>query len=177
LPNPSKKASAVLGVATAYAKRGDKILASKIAAQIDLTPAEDWHGMKRSERFNYRQPQTWGVYYDAGPGFTLASAIAAGERAAEVAAAAMAFAQAIELQPETSYLDAFKRDAVDVVQALARAHAAYGDVDGALAWVTKLGSDAKLTADYDEVWFDVKRRIHALIGVAQGIVDRTGNKK
>jgi hypothetical protein len=97
------------------------------------------------------------------------------ERAAEVAASAMALAQALGQQPAESYAILFSDiNAEEVTQALARAHAASGDVNEALIWAKRIGSSDKIKArDDHETRWAVERRIHALIGVAEGILDRS----
>ena len=96
------------------------------------------------------------------------------ERTAEVAAAAMAFAQAIGQVPDQSYAILFKEvNAKEVTQALARSHAATGGTKDAIAWAKQIGSSAKIGSDEkSDVAWAVEQRIHALIGVAEGMLER-----
>jgi tetratricopeptide (TPR) repeat protein len=175
-PNPSKKAAAILKVATAYANSGDHKAAADVAARIDLTPADEMRvRLFGKERFNYKLPSTWGVRYDDSIGFTMLSHQMSSERSAEVAAAAMTLAQALREKPAESYAVLFNAINTDeIIRALARAHAASGNANEALAWAKKIGSSSKAKPhDNDEMWA-VERRIHALIAVAEGILERSG---
>jgi tetratricopeptide (TPR) repeat protein len=171
--NPSTRATAMLMVATAHAKLGDRKIASDVAAQIELIHKDRFPAFAEKERFDYRLPGTWGVCYDEGPGFTMASHQMSIRRTAELAAAAMAFTQAMGQRPTQSYATLFNDVYAEVTQALARSHAASGDVKEALAWAKEIGSSAKINGKDDRVSWAVEQRIHALIGVAEGILDRT----
>jgi hypothetical protein len=173
--NPSRKAAAALRVATAYAGSGAPEVAAAVADRIQLTHRSD---LRRAlpggdnGGLDYCRPATWGALYDARDFFTMASYQMAVERAAEVAAAAMGLAQALGRTPTPSYEAAFGGiNADDVVRALGRAHAAHGDPLDAIAWARRIGrGDGPVTANEDRR--AVERRIHALIGVAEGILDR-----
>src|SRR5262249_20941692 len=95
-------------------------------------------------------------------------------RAGQVAAAAMELAQALGRKPEQSYAVLFDEFmAEEVVRALARTHAACGDPNQALAWAKQIGRSDNVKAKDDfEASGAVERRIHTLIGVAEGILDR-----
>jgi hypothetical protein len=164
--NPSKRAGAILTVATAHAKQHDRKLAVAVAAQIELA------------QFDYRLPRTWGINYDAKPYFTVTSYEMSLQRTAEVAAAAMAFAQAIGQLPDQSYATLFNVNASEVTQTLARSHAATGDAKEAIAWAKQIGSGAKIGGDdKTDIRSAVEQRIHALIGVAEGMLERAGPAK
>ncbi len=198
IDNPSRKASAILKVATAYAKSGDRKTATDLAARIELTNHDDSLGILGiKERFDYRLPRSWGICYDARSFSTMASIQMWNQRAAEVAAAAMTFSQALGQKPAQSYAVLFNDiDTQEVIRALARAQAASSAPNEDLSWANNIGSNGKDWAalviavqgslswaeqisrsgkvnvnDYRHDWA-VERRLHALIGVAEGILDR-----
>lgn len=163
--NPSRKATAMLKVATAHAKSGDRKSAEDVAARIKLTENDDFLGFFKKKEFDYRLPSSWGVVYEAGPGFTIQSYLASVERAVEVATAAMTLSLALGRHPDQSYAVLFNEIRVEeVIESLARAHAQSGNGSDALAWAKEIGSSGK-----------VKSEIHALIGVAEGTLDRSKN--
>jgi hypothetical protein len=174
--NPSRKATSTLKVAIAQAKSGDRKSAADAAARIELVSNSVWP-FGEKVRFDFRRPQTWGVRYGAGFATTNALSQRNDELAAEVAAAAMTLAQTIDQQPEESYAILFA-DIIteEVIQALARAQAAAGDPRAALAWARQIGSSDKVKSvdDFESLW-PVLQRIHALIGVAEGVLDRSSN--
>jgi hypothetical protein len=173
IPNPSRKAAAILKVATAYAKSGDRKTAAAVAARIELTQRDG--DRRQGNRFDYRLPQSWGVSYDAGRAFTMTSARLATQRAEEVAVAAMGLAQALGQRPTQSYAVLFNDISVEeVTLALARTHAFLGDPSDALTWARQIGSSDKVKPKDDRhTCWAVERRIYALIGVAEGILDRS----
>jgi tetratricopeptide (TPR) repeat protein len=175
-PNPSKKAVAILKVATVYANSGNHKAAAAVAGKIELTSANELVPIRGNERFNYRVPRSWGVRYDDSNFFTMLSHHMSSQRAAEVAAAAMTLAQAFGEKPAESYAVLFNEiNTEEIIRALARAHAASGDANEALAWAKKIGSDSKADSkDVEHAWA-VKRRIQALVGVAQGILERSSD--
>lgn len=178
IDNPSRKATAILKVATAHATSGDQRKAKEVAVRIELTHAETLLSNRAKYRFDYRLPRTWGVCYDLGLGFTMSSYFASRRRAADVAAAAITLAIALGQKPAESYAVLFNEvNAEEVTRALARAHAASGDPSEALAWAKQIGSGGKVKSDDDlQIRFAVERRIHALVGVAEGILDRSRPK-
>ena len=174
--NPSRKATAILKVATAQAKAGDRKAAAETAAQIKLTHRSEMRKLLNvnESAFDYRRPQSWGDNYDAHDFFTMSSHMGTVGRTAEVAAAAMELAQALENKPAQSYADLFKEFNSDqVTQSLARTHATFGDVKEAIAWAKQIGSgDIIPIEDKNHVSWAVQQRIHALLGVAEGMIDR-----
>jgi tetratricopeptide (TPR) repeat protein len=173
--NPSRKAAAILRVASAHAKSGDRKTAADIAARIELAP-RDWLLEVRKERFVYRDPRTWGVRYEDTGFSTNGSRRWSSQRAAEVAAAAMTLAQALGDKPSQSYAILFNQiNTEEITRALARAHAASGDANEALAWAKQIGSSGKANPDDDRQAWAVQRRIHALVGIAEGILDRSSH--
>lgn len=179
IDNPSSKATAILRVATAYAQAGDRKIAGDVAARVELTAKDRFPGLIGKQRFDYRRPLTWGVCYGAGAAFTMSSIHLANQDAAEVAAAAMTLAQELGQQPATSYAVSFKDINTEVViQALARSHAASGDVTAALNWARQIGQNRRVPSedDFTTLWA-VEQRIHALIGVAEGILCRSGEEQ
>ncbi|MBI3861163.1 MAG: hypothetical protein HY290_04635 [Planctomycetia bacterium] len=92
---------------------------------------------------------------------------------------ALTLAQMLEQQPADTYAILFK-DIIheEVVQALARAHAASGDADQARAWAEQIGSNGRIQSDEDhETLRAVQQRIFALIGIAEGMLDRTDDSR
>jgi tetratricopeptide (TPR) repeat protein len=134
--NPSRKAAAVLKVAAAHAKAGDRNKASEIAARIKLTHrSETLKSLLtgHEEGFDYRRPESWGENYDAHDSFTMASHRLSVQRTAEVAAAAMELAQSLPLQPSQSFAALFNDiNMEEVIQSLARTHATFGDPNDVL---------------------------------------------
>jgi tetratricopeptide (TPR) repeat protein len=175
-PNPSKRAAAILKVAKAHAHLGDYKTAAAVADRIELTPANELLRIRRDEQFNYRLPRSWGVRYDDSNFFTMLSHHMSSDRAAEVAAAAMTLAQTLREKPNESYAILFNDiNTEEIIRALARAHAASGDPSEALAWAKKIGSNRKADSDDDKHAWAVQRRIHALVGVAEGLLERSGD--
>jgi hypothetical protein len=136
MDNPSRKAAAMLKVATAHAKSGGRRRAAEVAARIELTDrgGDLLPQIFQKQRFDYRLPRTWGVPYDEGFSFTIGSYLISVKRAQEVAGAAMALAQALGQQPAQSYAILFDDIQGEITGALARAHAACGQTREALAW-------------------------------------------
>jgi hypothetical protein len=175
-PNPSKRAAAILKVATAYANLGDSKTAAAVAGRIELTPADELRVQPLGKkRFNYKLPTTWGDRYDESNFSTMLSHRMSSERAADVAGAAMTLAQALGDKPAESYAVLFDDiNTEEIIRALARSHAASGDANVALAWAKKIGCGNKAKSDdHDHAWA-VERRINALIGVAEGLLERSG---
>ena len=174
IPNPSKKALALLKIATAYVKRNDKETAKAIAAQIRVVARPFGFAEARSHEFDYRRPETWGYLYE--PSFTMTSHYWTVEVAGDLAAAAMTFTQSLGERPSEPYAEKFKEIPWPaVVQAIARAHAAGGDARETLAWASRIGSDKKIASPDDrDTRVGVQQRIYALIGVAQGMLDFKG---
>jgi hypothetical protein len=176
--NASRKAAAILKVAIAHARSRDRRAAAAVAAGIELTQRdrEQLPEILGKNAFHYRLPHSWGVCYDSGLAFTLGSHRMAVERAADVAEKAMKLYQVLGERPGKSYAILFNEIRwEEVIQALARAHAASGDPSEALAWAEQIGSNGKIKSeeDRDTLWA-VEQRIFALIGLAEGILDRSG---
>lgn len=174
----SRKASAMLKVAVARAKRGDTEAAVGIAGRIDLAHAEDLIRLGTKERFDHRRPATWAKVYEARDFFSFTAIAMWHRHAAEVAAASMALEQALGRKPFQSYAALFDDiDAEEITQALARSHAFHGNAREALKWAQEIGSGGKAgDNDYRQTWA-VERRLHALIGVAEGMLDRPNNAR
>lgn len=176
IENPSRKAVAILKVASAQTKAGDRKAAGNIAAQIKLTHRSELQQLPNADNtaFDYRNPKSWIERYDALPFFTSTSYLTSIRSTAEVAAAAMELAQALDYKPVQSYAEIFNEADKEVVQSLARAHAAFGDPKEAVAWAKQIGSGEKIPEeDKNRVTLAVRRRIHALLGVAEGMLDRS----
>jgi hypothetical protein len=173
----SMKATAIIKVATALAKSGDAKTAADLAARIELKHADGNPGAVGGEHFDYRDPSTWGVCYDFGRAITMSSYHAAVQHAVEVAAAAMELSQSLGLKPAKSYSILFNEiNTPEVIQSLARAHVLHGEASEALAWAKEIGSNSKVKPNDDRNAWAVERRIHALVGVAEGILDRSSKK-
>ena len=173
LTDPSSKAAVILKVATQYAKDGDKNKAKAIAGQIQLKAAPKLLlvGDEVIASFDFTKAETWGVVFDQRSSFTSASYFFHINRAAELAAAAMTLQQVFDEPQDLDYAVVFKDVHKDVIQSLARAHAANGDAKAAHAWASRIGSDERIGSekDYDSQAL-VEQRIHALIGVAEGLL-------
>ncbi|MBO0699784.1 MAG: hypothetical protein J2P46_15410, partial [Zavarzinella sp.] len=156
---------------------GQRPAAADVVAEIRLVQKPAFPAIQREQVFRFRRPETWGILYDSdGCTFTVTSHMIAVERAAEVSSAAMALAQALGDRPGPSYAALFKDiNTIEVIEAIARAHAVSGDPHEALAWAGRIGSGDRVPATGDqEVRWAVERRIYALLGVAEGILDRPG---
>lgn len=176
LDNPSRRAATKLRVATAYAKSGDRKTAVDVAGGIQLTRKDNFVGGATPDHFDPGKPQSWGVTYDGGLSGTNRSRFDAAERAAEVGAAAMELFKALNLKPEKSFAVLFNDiNQEQIPRSLARAHAKTGNADEALAWAKQIGSSEwdKSKDEFHNHWA-IQRRIYALIGVAEGMLDRAG---
>jgi len=167
------KATAFLEVATAYAKAGDKKTARDVAARVRVT-SWPYSTSIDSAKFDFSRPQTWGIVYGDTLSGTNAMRRGALESGADFSAAAMTLSQALEQQHPDSYATMFEDVSYEqIVRALARAHATSGDSNEALAWAQQIGSAEKIESEEDwEVTTSVKQRIYALIGVAEGLLDK-----
>ncbi len=177
MENQSCKAAALLGIATAAANSGDAKKARSIAGSIKLKRGDPASFTKIAE-FDFAKPITWGKLYDEEALFTTASHHFSVKRATEVASAAMTLEQA--LKDGHPQFDVAFNDLIDeeVVEALARAHAASGDARAAFAWASRIGSEKKILSEDDsDSRIAVQRRIHALVGVAEGMLDRSDRAK
>ena len=179
--NPSRKAAAILKVATQYARDGDKSKAKAIAGQIQLKKAAPnllLIGDEVIASFDFTKAETWGVVFDQGSYFSSRSYFFNINRAAELAAAAMTLHQAFDEPQDRDYAVVFQDVHKDAIQSLACAHAEYGDAKDAIAWASRIGSDEKMESENDhESQVLVERRIHALIGVAEGLLARQARLK
>ena len=164
----SRKASSLLKVATAYARANDEKTAKAIAARICVVRGSRGAG---SREFDYRRAETWGCLYEES--YSITSLYGTIRTAQELAAAAMTFAQVLGEPQSEPYAEKFKRIPwPEVVQAIARAHAASGDAREALAWASRIGSQEKVVSSDDrDAEVRVQQRIYALIGVAEGMLD------
>jgi hypothetical protein len=172
--NPSRRAAAILKVAVAHAKSGDRKTAADVAASIDLA-LEPVLGLGKREVFDYRLPHSWGVNYEDDGAFTITMALAQERHRAELAGAAMTLSQALGERPERSFAILFNdMYGKEVLRSLARAHAASGDPNDALAWARQIGGAGKVKPEKDdETRAAVERRVFALIGVGEGLLDRS----
>jgi len=88
----------------------------------------------------------------------------------------MELALALPLEPKPDYAQLLSDlEPEYVMRAVARAYAAHGDVDEAANRAQQVGSGNTLVGDADVRDLKaVERRIDALLGVAEGILDREG---
>jgi tetratricopeptide (TPR) repeat protein len=173
--NTSRKTSAILQVAAGQTRVGDSKGAADAVACVQLTSNSKLRKLLHPDDkgFEFGQPQSWGENYDADDSFTMASHAMTVRHTAEVAAAAMELAQALQIKPSDSFADFFKDVNEEVVQSLARSHVKYGRPEEASAWAKQIGSDETIPKkDADRVRWAVERRIHALLGVAEGMLER-----
>jgi tetratricopeptide (TPR) repeat protein len=176
--NPSRKASAILKMAAAKARSGNRKAARADAAKIVLKPRSRFVVPSEKKGFDYLRPQSWGVCYESSDAFTIGSHLESVRRGAEVASAAMALAQALGTKPDQSYAVLFQKiTTAKIVHSLARTHAAMGDPAEAIAWAKKIGSDAKVDLRNDHPSWAVEQRMQALLGAAEGILDRLQKKE
>jgi tetratricopeptide (TPR) repeat protein len=171
-----RRAITLLQIAAAHAAVSDRAAATAVAAQIDLTEEEKRRFAGFEEFFDYRLPHTWGYSWDDRAGIRMGPGTA--EFSAEAAAAAMALSEALGGPQEEPYAEAF--DLINeekVIRSAARTHALVGDAQAALDWARIVGRDAVVTAGADwDVRRPVMRRVHALVGVAEGILDRPSKR-
>jgi hypothetical protein len=175
---PSRRAAADLRVAAALARAGRRGAAAEVADRVRLASEPELPPpLDDTRTFHFWRPESWGFLYDAGPGFTMASHAAAVEQAAGVAGAAMGLDQALGGRTARSYAEAFNDINIsEVVEALARAQVAAGDPRGALGRALLVGGEDRVSAaNGDAVRRSVERRIHALVGVAEGVLDGGAN--
>ena len=172
--NPTRKAAAMLKIASKYASSGDKNKAKEIASAVRLRVAPDIFLLSDEDLvFEWTKPATWGVLYDDRGYFTALSHSFTVKRAAELAAAAMTLAQVLNEDGKVDYADSFEEFEDSVIESLAQAHAMYGDETEALKWANKIGSEknVKHENEYSKVNAAL-RRIHALVGVAEGMLEK-----
>lgn len=170
MDNGSTKAVAVLKIAAEHARSGGGTTARELASRIELTPRDSY---RQGRSFDYRLPASWVVRYE--PAFTLVSADAAMRQAAQVAVAGLTLAHALEENLGQPYLEAFADAGDPVIEALARAHTVLAGAGVALNWAGRIGSDRKPERRNDsEADWAIGRRVHALIGVAEGVLNRNG---
>jgi hypothetical protein len=173
LKQPSQRAATMLRVATAQARSGDLKAAEEIAGRVRTTARDDaLPPVGAGKGFEFARPDSWGVC-DLGMSFTMASYHASLDRAAEVAATAMTLAQILKRKPTKSYAGSFERfEPNPVLRSAARAHAASGDPNEALTWAREIGSAGAPVRGDSDARRALERRIYALVGVAEGVLDR-----
>lgn len=171
--DPSDKAVALLTLAAAVSSSGDAKSAAAIAEKVQIEHEELNLPKNEPARFDFRHPRSWGVVYGNRTG-TAARRHDARLHAAKVAAQSMSVALSLNWKPDESYAVLFNDFVPEVVCAVAREHARSGDARAALAWAREIGSNERLSAS-GEGKVDrssIARRIFALAGVAEGILDR-----
>jgi tetratricopeptide (TPR) repeat protein len=172
IEDPIEKAKASLRVAIAHARSGDRKTAAEIASRVKLSHQRRFEE-DRVDRFDFRDPATWGVHYEEG--FTMMSWHFVTERAAQISGLSMTLANLLSQRPTQPYAKSFSDiRSTEIVRALARAHAATGDAQEALAWARQIGTDGKVDAKEIKSSWEIAQRIDALVGAAEGMLDRMG---
>lgn len=148
MPRGISRAEAMLIIAAAHARRGDRIGARAAAEEMYLNPVIRAASLR--EGFDYSQPSSWnrGVMIND---FVM-------RLNSPCAAAAMDLDQALGGRGASAYAKAFAGFAPQVLRSLAYAQAAAGDPAGALAWAKRMSFYGKRAA--------------ALLGLAEGIIAR-----
>ena len=172
IANPTRKATARLKIATAYAANGDKEKAKEIAGEIQLEIADNIIFLSEEIiSFDFEKADTWGCLYDQRGYYTGLSMSVTLNRAVECSAAAMELTQVLNEPTEENYADSFKELDEQVIRSLARAHAIHGDEQKALEWANRIGSDKKAEDNFEEQ-NAVMQRVNALVGVAEGMLEK-----
>ena len=91
----------------------------------------------------------------------------------------MTLDQCLHPSQNARYAAAFNLEwEASVLQAVARAYAANGDARNACAWANGIGSAEKVAAKDDFAAVDaVERRMCALIGLAEGLLEKQAKQK
>ncbi|HEV8004128.1 MAG TPA: hypothetical protein VGP63_29960 [Planctomycetaceae bacterium] len=168
---------ASLKIAAEFARTGDSKSAEITAGCIRLS-SRLWDSDRPEKIFDYQQPGTWGRIYDQSRAFTSMSYQGQVNRAANLGAAALTLSQVLRKRYPVSYAILFADFDARVVRALARAQAAIGAPDEALAWSRQIGSPEVRKSNHE--WRDglpVEQRVAALLGTAEGILERQGRLK
>jgi tetratricopeptide (TPR) repeat protein len=172
--DPLERAIASLKIAAAFAEGGDHKSAEITVGRIRLSPNKS-----RSRRpvvvFDLERPGTWGTIYNETGFFSLSSHQGELQDAAKLASAAMTLSQRMNKHYPTSYAALFADFDPIVVRRLARAHAATGSPAEALSWARQIGSTQRDQSKADwEAERPIERRLAALLGTAEGILERQG---
>ncbi len=172
--NRVEQTIASLKIASAFAASGDPKSAEITAGRIRLS-SRLWNSDRPEKIFDYQQPRTWGSIYDRTHFFTSLSYQGQINRAANLGAAAMTLSQKLDKRYPTPYSALFADFDAKVVRRLARAHAASGSPEDALAWSRQIGSTEMIQSK--EEWKaeqPLEQRVAALLGTAEGILERQG---
>jgi hypothetical protein len=163
-----------LTIAAKYAIRGQRVFAVWTAEQIRLAAMK---GLIDPQRlvFDYRKPRSWGQIYDASVDAGHRWYLECEKRAGRLAAATMVLSQNLNQRSQESYAALFADFCPEVIVALARAHALAGSPHDALDWARKIGA-TEPTPDKEDSrrHVGIEQRIAALLGVAEGILERQG---
>ena len=157
IPTPSRKAQAVLEIAAAQARMGDRNGARATANSIDLVGRRiPFKVVKTTEPFDFSSPATWGTQYEF-PGYVVGGLIGMViEAAGHVAAAAMELDQALGGREPLRYAEAFAELEAEILRRIARAQARAGNPQGAVSWARLLANPGQ--------------RAYALLGAAEGVM-------
>src|SRR5262249_22124419 len=138
----SRKAQAMLQIATILARRGDKTSARKLAEGLTYPRVRDefLRRLGQNQQFDFRDYKTWGEYYENTSVFTISSFRAAQETAGDLTAAAMQCRVVLEGRGGISYSKVL--DHWDV-RKVAKAQATAGDASGALGWLEGLSASQR----------------------------------
>ncbi len=164
---------AKLGIATVYARQGQRVFADWTVAQIHL-PGPWMLKAKRAD-YDFQKARTWGQLYDEPMAAGVAWIFECHRRAARLAAASMTLSESLHQLPREPYAAAFADFGPEVISELARAHALSGSPREALAWARQIGATEPTQGVKDWQQHEaILQRIAALLGVAEGILEREG---
>jgi tetratricopeptide (TPR) repeat protein len=162
-----------LAIATVYARQSQNVFAAWTVAQIHLPGPWGLEG-KRAD-YDFQRARSWGEIYDNPMAAGLAWSFECDRRAARLAAASMILSQSLQQRPREPYATAFAGFGPDVILAVACAHAQSGSPREALAWARQIGATEPTQGVEDWRQHEaILQRIAALLGVAEGILEREG---
>jgi hypothetical protein len=172
--DPVNRAVARLNVASQFALLGDRETAMGIVAQIRLTE-QSWLIDRPKISFDFQRPRTWGVIYDKEPAGGLSGYFQSIRRTARLAGAAANLAHRLQEHYPDSFAVSLADSYPEVVLAVAREQTALGATQDALLWTRQVGTPRSNGKKVSELHrFGVKLRTAALLGVAEGILQREG---
>jgi hypothetical protein len=168
------RALARLEVAVEFAILGDRKAAADTAAQIRLSQqARFINGPKIV--FDYQSPRTWGVIYDNRRIGDLRGHTFSIRRSSKLASTAFKLSHFLERRYPESFAISFAELYPETVFAVAREQTVLGETQDALAWARQIGTPKLKGAKIVESdRFGADMRIAALLGVAEGILERQG---
>ncbi len=174
IDDPLDQAVARLNVAIEFAILGDRQSATTTAAQTRLV--EQSRLIKRPKiAFDYQAPRTWGVIYDEEPAGGLSGYFASIRRTSKLASTAFKLSHLLQLRYAESFAKLLADCHPETVVAVAREQTALGRAQDALAWAREIGTlKLKGPKDPNSLGTGADLRIAALLGIAEGILQREG---